>query len=147
VKTRDSFRVKERLEQGVTISDPKKQPKTFGFPREVRLLKKREFDAVFEQGAKGITRALVIFARPNGMNLTRLGLVVSKKHGKAVRRNRIRRLLREAFRLERQNFPVGLDLVCIPRAGVFPDRLAELIPLFRTTVQKAVKGLERREGE
>jgi len=51
---------------------------------------------------------------PNGTDTTRLGLAVSRRLGGAVVRNRIKRVLREAFRLDRGSFPPGLDLVVIP---------------------------------
>jgi ribonuclease P protein component len=135
----ESFRLQVKA-LTVETSRGDDQGKRYGFPREARLRKKREFDAVFREGTKGVTRSLVLFAKPNGTDNTRLGLVVSKKHGKAVKRNRIRRLLREAFRLERPTLPVGLDLVCIPRVGAFPDRLAEVRTLLRHGLEKAVHG-------
>ncbi len=115
------------------------------FPKAARLEQKREFDAVFQKGGKGVGKALVVYARANDKGLHRLGLAVSKKNGNAVRRNRIRRLIREAFRLENRSWPGAYDLVFIPRPGGFPDHLAELLPEFRTTVQKAMRRLEGRK--
>lgn len=57
------------------------------------------------------------------ISLTRIGLSVSKKNGNAIRRNRIKRLLREAFRLSRLELPTGMDLILIPR----PSSNASLI--------------------
>jgi len=108
--------------------------KAYGFPQEARLKKKSEFDSVFSNGKKGVTRALVIYAKQNKIGINRLGLVVSKKNGNAVKRNRIKRLIREAFRLENPTLPKGFDLVCIPRQPGFPSSTTDLIPLFRQTV-------------
>ena len=76
----------------------------------------------------------------------RLGVSVSKDHGGAVRRNKLKRLLREAFRLERHRLPLGLDLVLIPRqrAEDFPLQAlrAELVPLVERALQG--KGHDRR---
>lgn len=64
---------------------------------------------------------LLIFGCPNDLPYPRLGLSVSRKMGNAVTRNRWKRLIREAFRLNREKLPVGVDLVVIPRQGVDPE--------------------------
>jgi len=61
---------------------------------------------------------LVVFVCPNGLQVARLGVSVSVKHGNAVRRNRIKRVLRAAFRQCRHLLPAGRDYVLIPRQGV-----------------------------
>ena len=76
----------------------------------------------------------------------RLGLSVSKDHGPAVRRNKIKRLLREAFRLERYALPADLDLVLIPRPRPEKLRLVELRAELQDLVAHitAGKGTRRR---
>ena len=76
---------------------------------------------------------LLVFAAPNNLPYPRLGLSVSRKVGKAVARNRWKRLVREAFRLSREQLPVGIDLVVVPR----PSAGAELQPLLRSLPQLA----------
>lgn len=63
---------------------------------------------------------LVIHAVPR-VGPTRLGISVSKKAGTAVRRNRWKRLIREAFRLQQHRLPPNLDCVVRPRRGAEPD--------------------------
>jgi ribonuclease P protein component len=59
---------------------------------------------------------MVVFGAENGLPYARLGLSVSRrKFGTAVARNRVKRLLREAFRLSKGELPVGIDLVIVPR--------------------------------
>jgi len=83
------------------------------FPKQLRLLKPAEFDAVFAEKCSGADGVLIVYAMPNGLGHPRLGLVVSRKVGGAVRRNRWKRLLREAFRLAQHELP-SLDLICLP---------------------------------
>jgi len=69
------------------------------------LRKKRDFDLVFRDGFALGSRYLVIYAKPNELSINRLGLSVSKKIGKAVIRNRIKRLLKEAMRKIQEEIP------------------------------------------
>jgi len=115
------------------------RPRSFKLPQRTHLKRRGEYDAVFKQGGKAVSAALVIYALPNGMNYNRLGLAVGKKLGNAVRRNRIRRMIREAFRLENPTLPQGFSFVCIPRAAGFPGKTTELMPLFRETFLRAAR--------
>ena len=79
------------------------------------LTRRRDFDLVFKEGVTLASRNLVIYARPNELSLSRLGLSVSRKIGKAVTRNRVKRLLREAMRKLSGDFSVHYDFVLIAR--------------------------------
>ena len=79
------------------------------------LTKRRDFDAVFKAGASQASKYLVFYAKPNELNICRLGLSVSKKVGKAVTRNRLKRLLREAMRKGLRDFAPSFDFVLIAR--------------------------------
>ena len=85
------------------------------FPREVRLLKRRDFLEVQERGKKVVAGPLVglVAASPDGAS--RLGLTVSSKVGTAVVRNAVRRRLRELFRKRRDRWPGGMHLVVVAR--------------------------------
>ena len=63
------------------------------------------------------TEHFVVYGRGNGGRPTRLGITVSRKVGKANVRNRVKRLVREAFRLHRPHLPEGVDLVLVARQG------------------------------
>src|SRR5262249_994417 len=82
---------------------------------------------------------LTVFAAPNPDGRLRVGFSVSKKHGKAGARNRLNRLLREAFRLGRDELPKGLDLVLIP-----VDARQTTLSEFREALVHAVKKVLRK---
>ncbi len=77
-----------------------------------------DFERVYAKKCRGSDQHLLVFGDLNQLSDTRIGLSVSKKNGSAVRRNRLKRLLREAFRLGQHELPAGLDLILIPRQGV-----------------------------
>ena len=91
--------------------------KPFGLPRSRRLRGASDFERVYERRQRLGDENLLIFGVANGLGRTRMGLSVSRKHGNAVHRTKLKRLLREAFRLVQQEVPQGLDLVLIPRQG------------------------------
>ncbi|MEA2391258.1 MAG: ribonuclease protein component [Solirubrobacteraceae bacterium] len=87
--------------------------------RRGRLSRSAEFERVYRQGRSHANRHLVVHVFPRGDDAPpRLGLSVSRKVGGAVERNRVKRLLREAFDLEVATLPVGCDLVVVARPDV-----------------------------
>lgn len=87
------------------------------FPKAAHLRSEADFERVYARKCKAANGVLLVFADRNDLGLARIGLSVSKKHGGAVIRNRIKRLLREAFRLSQAELPAGLDLIAIPLDG------------------------------
>lgn len=88
----------------------------YSFKKEQRLLTKRDYEVVFKQAKKIATSEFVFLFRENTVGKPRLGLALSKKNiAKAHDRNRIKRLLRETFRL--QSLP-AVDIVVLARQGV-----------------------------
>jgi ribonuclease P protein component len=97
---------------------------TFSFPKSLRIRSRSEFSAVFETRIRHARGPIIAYARPNNLLHPRLGLSLAKAVGTAPRRNRIKRLLREAFRLHQHDWPKGYDLVLVVRPHE-PMQLAE----------------------
>ena len=78
------------------------------FPKEERIRKRRDYLRVEATKVKRIvTEHIIILAAPNARENTRIGITVSKRIGTAVKRNRIKRLLREIYRRNKSIFPSG----------------------------------------
>lgn len=86
-----------------------------GFKRSQHLRSRAEFDAVYKAGFRQGSGPLLLFLLANDGKRTRFGISVSKKLGNAVRRNRVKRLLREAYRLQQHDLPRGFDWLVVVR--------------------------------
>jgi ribonuclease P protein component len=89
-----------------------------GFPREARLVRKSEFDAVYSTGKRRSNAHFTAFFRANERPLSRFGFSIKKALGGAVVRNRMRRRMREIVRCHRQEIPAGWDIVIHPKSKV-----------------------------
>lgn len=88
------------------------------FGRDARLSERDDFSRVFSEGRRISGRGLILWYRAGPeQRPARLGLSVGAKVGAAVRRNRLKRLTREAFRHNRERLEAGLDLVACLRPG------------------------------
>jgi ribonuclease P protein component len=96
-----------------------------------RIRRAGDFQRAYRRRVSVADQCLVVFGHPNSLPHPRVGLSVSRKVGGAVVRNRWKRLLREAFRLTRPQFPTGIDLIVIPRAGTEPTLAALMESLVR----------------
>ncbi|GEM_PF-669428 len=129
------------------------RPKGFRFLPAHHLRKDHEFRRVYRLAGRAAGTHLQVLALPNRLGHARLGLSVSKKNGKAVRRNKIKRICRESFRLCRWEIEAragAVDLVLIPREheGRYPlNEICRELPLLaERAVSRAKKPKPRRGG-
>jgi ribonuclease P protein component len=118
------------------------------FRPEHRIRKPEDFDRVYKTRIFAADDVLVMNGDANGLTHSRLGLSVSKKCGNAVVRNRWKRLIREAFRLSREQLPAGIDLVVRPQKGAAPefDAISRSLPALARRIAKRLGAGGREPG-
>jgi ribonuclease P protein component len=95
------------------------------FTRAMRLVRKNDFARAFRAGRRARGATIVVVVMTNGLPEARLGLSVGRAIWKsAVKRNRVRRIFREAFRLSYPELPGGVDVIMIPAAPKLEPDLA-----------------------
>lgn len=104
--------------------------------RATTLKENYEFRRVYNKGKSGVSPFLVVYARPNRGARNRLGVTVSAKLGHAVVRNRVRRRLREIFRLAQPELKKGYDVVLVARGRAVKAPYRELEQAFRRCCSK-----------
>ena len=88
---------------------------------------------------------LVLYARKNRLNTNRVGVTVGKKLGKAVVRNRVRRRLREAYRLNEELFAPGWDIVVVARTRCIYAEFDQITQAYLSLAGKA--GILREDAQ
>jgi ribonuclease P protein component len=113
------------------------------FSRELRLLTPTHFEYVFSNAIPSVSPQLTLLARINTSDIPRLGITLPKKRVKyAHDRNRLKRIIRESFRLQRHTFP-NIDIVVVGKSGL--DKLSnqELFSLLSKLWKKLVSRCEK----
>jgi ribonuclease P protein component len=109
----------------------------FCYPGRLRVRSRADYDRIFQKGRRAGSSALLVVALENDLGYSRFAVSTGRKFGRAPVRNRARRLLREAFRLQRDAVPAGFDFIAVPRAPLFPDRLDQVAPLLLAQAERA----------
>ena len=113
------------------------------FLQKYRIRRNADFQRVFRRRRSAADEAIVVHVCENDLPHARLGAAVSRKVGGAVRRNRWKRLLRETFRIAREQLPAGVDLVVVPRRGVEPN-LSQLLKSLPNVTRRAAARLTKK---
>lgn len=82
-----------------------------------RLKKNSDFNIVYSKRRSMANKLLIIYINENELNNNRVGFVVSKKVGNSVVRSKVKRLMKESYRINGHRFKEGYDIIFIARAG------------------------------
>jgi ribonuclease P protein component len=116
------------------------------YPKSHRLGGRLEFAAVFDAKVRESRGPLTAYALPNDLGHPRLGISIGRRVGTAPKRNRIKRLLRESFRLMQHDLPRGYDLVIVVRPHA-PLMLADYQRLMSALAVKLHQAWENRDED
>ncbi len=107
--------------------------------------KNKEFKKIYQEGFSAVNRFVVIFGRKNEFSGKRFGFSVSKKLGKAVKRNRVKRRLKEICRQNWHWFKDGYDYILIARRGIEQLPFDAVRHYVESGAAKLSKKLQREE--
>ena len=93
----------------------------------VMLKKSKDFSVVYRRGQRVSLPGVLLYVRRTGRAYNRLGLAVGKKIGCAVERNRAKRILRAAYTLTEERFPVGVDMVAVALPQINGRKSTDLV--------------------
>jgi ribonuclease P protein component len=95
--------------------------------KEERLRRKGDFEIIAKEGMRRHTKNFLIIARKNDRGFSRVGAVAGKKLGKAVARNRVKRLVREFFRRNKDKLSPSTDYVIVGKKGAQDLQYAQVV--------------------
>lgn len=118
----------------------------FSFPKEHRLLKRHEFKQALDSKFKVVTPYIVVLGFPTDRDSSRMGLIVSRKVGIAVVRNKVKRLLRESFR-SISDHSLNMDIVVIARNRAVSADVDQMTESLGTSMEKLARKVRARASQ
>lgn len=109
----------------------------YTLPKTGRLRRNKSFQAVYRSGKSYANRQLVLYVLPQRGRERRVGFAAGKRLGCAVVRNRVKRLLREAYRLEQHRLVNGVDLILVGRQSLVSESLPAVTAALRHLCARA----------
>ncbi len=114
----------------------------------IQSLKNPQFRTVYGKGKSKSDKYLVMYIYPNGLEQNRLGITVSKKNGNSVVRSRLKRIIKEAYRLQQHRFVSGYDIVIIARNASIDQKSTQMEKsVLRLAEKFHILKAENRVGE
>lgn len=136
------------MKQAITVEWQSDRKSGQAFTKSMRLLNSSDFQSVFDDAPLRTSHQHFLFlARQNQLNRPRLGLVIAKKHIRhAVDRNRMKRLIRETFRVKQQQL-AGIDVIVLARKGMNDSTNVELIEQLNGQWQRLIRKFQKARSE
>jgi ribonuclease P protein component len=113
------------------------------FPHSIRLLRHADFERVYKQGRRHFSAHMTVFYLRRTEGGMRIGFTVSRALGGAVQRNRMKRRLREAVRLQQKGTKAAVDVVINPKKSLLTAEFEEIVQ----DVKRAFEVIERKPVE
>lgn len=104
----------------------------------------RIFNKCFRKGSFASCDYITAYFLPNKSPYNRMGISVSKKNGNAVERNRIKRIIRAAYRLNEDKFPIGYDIVFAARKNIKEKKSGDIEKFIKTRLIKKMTAAEKK---
>ncbi len=98
----------------------------------------KDFSRAYTKGKYVSCGIVTCYFRQNKLPLNRMGITAGKKLGNAVTRNRAKRMIRAAYRLEEKNFPIGYDLVFVARNDIAQKKTQDVCRFFKERLIKEI---------
>ncbi len=109
----------------------------YKLPKKHILRKNSGFQAVYSTGKSYANRMMVLYVLPKDDGPRRIGFAAGKRLGNAVVRNRVKRLMRETYRLNQDKLAGGVDLIIIGRQPIVNAKQPDIVKAFLSLCQKA----------